>query len=328
MKSRAFITLLLLLSFVSAFSQAFQSASFSPELAKLLRDGKYTTIGDFNQYSIAPVSKTMVNGVIKYGYVNREGKEVIPMIYDNITNFDKFGLAIASEKLKMCFDPTSEKCQADVIYDYRGKIVFGKANQMIKLKIMDTLMRKSFIVVKSLTSYKDKEGEIGYNLVRKDSLKAVSSDLLNYFEIVGKNEILVKSKERAWTVDYSGNEVFNLKYKDIACASEGVYGVKYNNNKYGFVDRKGRILASFDYESISPFRNGLSVVSKGTNKMGVITPLNAQIAPCVFKLAEFRDGFYFLTEESGETYTLDSEGNCFSNCNKFEKLLKRENMKK
>jgi hypothetical protein len=328
MKLTILFTILNIFISFSSFTQVFHASAFSAELSKSLAEGKYTTIGEFNEFGIAPVSKTMVNGVIKWGFVNRDGKEIIPMIYDAITAFDKFGLAVASEKLKMCFDLTSEKCQADVIYDFKGNIVFGKANQMIKLKVMDTLLRASLIVIKSLTSYQDKAGEIGYNLVRKDSLKAISNELLNYYQVVANNEILIKSKGKAWTIDFSGKDIFTLKFKDIVCASEGVYGVQYQNDKYGFVDKKGRILASFDYESISPFKNGLSIVSKGIDKMGIITKFNAQIAPCTFRLVEFRDNFYYLTEENGQTYTLNNNGDCMSNCEKFNKLLKKENAKK
>ena len=60
-------------------------------------------------------------------------------------------------------------------------------------------------------------------------------------------------------IDTSGRVVAKPAYKEMLYSTEGLYGVKFDNGKYGFIDKKDKVQIAFDYDEIRPFNNGLAV---------------------------------------------------------------------
>lgn len=99
-----------------------------------------------------------------------------------------------------------------------------------------------------------------------------------YFEGLA---IVKGSSGKQWTIDESGNTVFELPdgYSFESVFNEGMAVVKNMNEKYGYVDTKGNITIMCQYTDAQPFINGKAVVKKneqyGTiNKKGeyIINP--------------------------------------------------------
>jgi WG containing repeat len=126
-------------------------------------------------------------------------------------------------------------------------------------------------------------------------------------------------------IDYAGKYIIKPTYKEILHVSEGLFGVKYDNNKLGYVDRKGKVQIPFEYSDIKPFQGGLAIVAKG-GKFGIITKFSAKIAPCVFKeITPMAGGNFELVDASSTKYILNSNGDCQTNCAKFDDIRKKAN---
>jgi hypothetical protein len=299
---------------------------------KVIIEPAFTALGNFNQYGLVSACKTISNGAIKCGYIKYDGTEIIPINYDEVANYNKFGLVVVKENIKNCSIP-SGSCRADMVYDKNGSLVIGKTNEVapigIKYITTDTIFNGNFNVIKTYNPLKNGEDmPVEYNLVDRNSYKRVTQ--LSYASIKKYDTNLlfpVKKDEKWGLIDTSGRVVAKPAYKDIMISTEGLYGVKYDNNKYGFIDKKGKIQIAFDYDEVRPFNNGLSIVSKGAGKLGVINRFNAKIAPCYFAEVNILPATkqFELLDASGNKFILNSNGDCVTNCTKFDEIRKLAN---
>jgi hypothetical protein len=81
-----------------------------------------------------------------------------------------------------------------------------------------------------------------------------------------------------------------------------------------------------EYQSLEPFSNGLAVASKGVNQVGLINKFNAKVAPCIFSTVSLDSGGnYDLTDSSQNKFKLNKQGDCLSNCAKFDEVRSKVN---
>ena len=307
----------------------------NPEL-KVVIEPVYSTLGNFNQYGLVAACRSGMNGAnngaSKCGFIKFDGTEVIPINFDEVAQFNKFGLVVVRENLKNCSLP-SGNCRADMIYDKNGNLVVGKTNEAapigIKYITTDTLFNGSFVAIKTYNPLKNgDEMPVEYNLIEKNTLKRVTTQSYISIKRYDSNLLFPVLKDGKWgLIDTTGKIVAKPTYKDIMITTEGLYGVKYDNNKYGFIDKKGKVQIAFDYDEVRPFNNGLSIVSRGQGKLGVINRFNAKIAPCYFAEVNILPATkqFELLDSSGNKFVLNSNGDCVTNCTKFDEIRKLAN---
>ncbi len=307
----------------------------NPEL-KVVIEPIYSSLGNFNQYGLVAACRAGVNGANngtnKCGYIKFDGSEIVPINFDEVAQFNKFGLVVVKENLKNCSLPAGN-CRADMIYDKNGNLVIGKTNEVapigIKYITTDTLFNSSFIAIKTFNPQKNGDDmPVEYNLVERNSLKRITSQSYISIKRYDSNLMFPVLKDGKWgLIDTTGKIVAKPAYKDIMITTEGLYGVKYDNNKYGFIDKKGKVQIAFDYEEVRPFNNGLSIVSRGQGKLGVINRFNAKIAPCYFAEVNILPATkqFELLDASGNKFVLNSNGDCVTNCTKFDEIRKLAN---
>jgi WG containing repeat len=299
---------------------------------KVVIEPAYSSLGSFNQYGLVSACKMNANGSNKCGFIKYDGSEIIPINFDEVANFNKFGLVVVKENAKNCSIP-SGNCRVDMVYDKNGNLVIGKTNEVapigIKYITTDTIFNGSFNVVKTLNPLKNgDEMPIEYNLVDRNSFKRVTQTSYASIKKYDSNLLFPVLKDAKWgLVDTSGKVVAKPTYKDIMISTEGLYGVKFDNSKYGFIDKKGKVQIAFDYDEVRPFNNGLSIVSKGVGKLGVINRFNAKIAPCYFAEVNILPATkqFELLDASGNKFILNSNGDCVTNCTKFDEIRKLAN---
>ncbi len=289
----------------------------------------YTSIGTFNGYGLAQACKTFGEKGLKCGYINFDGTEVIPILYDKVEDFGAYGIVSVTQNLTNCSKPVGN-CQADLVYDRFGRIVLDKTNPEapvgIRYVVTDTLLASTLIAIKTLTPLDSKDTEIGYNLVDKGNFKRFTSEAYKTVKRFDKQHLAFEKTGKWGLLDFQGKEAIKPNYDEIVCFTEGLYGVKYNNGKYGFVNKSEKVQVTFEYNEIRPFKNGLSIVSKGTNKFGMINKFNAKIAPCMFKDIKETDHGYELTDVSNNLYVMNANGDCTSaNSVKFYDLIRKAN---
>ena len=96
------------------------------------------------------------------------------------------------------------------------------------------------------------------------------------------------------------------------------------------MDKKGKPQINYEYDEIKQtFRLGYAIVSNGKNKVGLINKFNAKVVPLQFKNIVLNDNKkYEITDIDGTTvYILNENGDCETNCLKFEELRKAANAK-
>lgn len=303
---------------------------------KVVIEPVFNTLGKFNQYGLVSACKAGVNGtnngVNKCGYIKFDGTEIVPINFDEVAQYNKYGLVVVKENVNNCSIP-SGNCQVDIIYDKNGNLVIGKTNEAapigIKYITTDTLFNGNFVAIKTFNPLKNgDEMPVEYNLIEKNSLKRITIQSYISIKRYDSNLLFPVLKDGKWgLIDTTGKIVAKPAYKDIMITTEGLYGVKYENNKYGFIDKKGKVQIAFDYDEVRPFNNGLSIVSKGLGKLGVINRYNAKIAPCYFAEVNILPVTkqFELLDTSGNKFILNSNGDCVTNCTKFDEIRKLAN---
>lgn len=84
------------------------------------------------------------------------------------------------------------------------------------------------------------------------------------------------------------------------------------NGKWGYVDRKDRVIVPYIYDHASDFSNGRACVgigTKGNRKYGYVDREGNVVIPLVYdRSAEFIDGNAYVTRD-GKQGTIDKDGN-------------------
>ena len=166
----------------------------------------------------------------KYGYIDKTGREVIPLKFDDAGNFSN-GLAPVDLNYKYGF---IDKTGGEVIpfkYDWARKFSEGLAQ----------------VVLNGKFGYIDKTGREVIPLKYDEAY-----DFEEGLAIVGLNK-------KYGFIDKTGKEVIPVKYDYANDFEEGLAQVKLNN-KYGFIDKTGREVIPCKYDDVSDFKRGLADV--------------------------------------------------------------------
>lgn len=261
----------------------------------------YQKIEEFNQFGLAKVFKKE-NGD-NFGYIDFTGKEIIQSVYTDIGQFSRFGLVIANNSKK-----------ESTLFDYKGNVILPVAAG-VSVSVSDSLFAPNVLIIRLSAS----NNLTRFHLLDKKAMKILTHET---YEGVGRfGNYFMFQKDNKWgLMERNGQEFLKPQYEDFLFESENIIGVKYANEKFGYIDKKGKIKGTFDYQTITPFQNGLAVVSKGNGKTGVINSFNAKIIPLVFKNIS-RENSVFVVDDASERYIIDREGNCLENCEKYNKIL-------
>ncbi|MBE5822301.1 MAG: DUF3298 domain-containing protein [Clostridiales bacterium] len=222
------------------------------------------------------MAKVIKNG--KYGYINRNGKEVIPCIYDYAYTFSEGFARVCKDDKWVYIDKEGNEIIFDdyeYIYDFNN----GMARFMKDDKF-------GFINAK------------GENIISINNL---------YDEVSDFNEGLAAvKKDNKWGyIDENGNEVISFIYDSAYTFSEGMAKV-IKDGKCGYINRNGNEVVSCIYDKIErindeyfkvleikelPYKdvNGNNVKSR---HYGIIKITGEEIIPCEY------DDIVYLAEEN------------------------------
>lgn len=234
-------------------------------------DSRFEEVGNFHE-GLATVKKNK-----KMGFINEEGKIVIPLVYDYADYFAE-GLAYVVTKTEPYTSVVS------FIDKTNTKILTLKGYEAYSRQFHDGLF-----AVKNSDGwgYIDRSGRT----VIKNQYSACGKDFDNGFATVG---VWVGSGTKYGIIDRSGKEIFPLKYFDISDGfAEGIFCVKEitgTNFKFGAVDKSGKIIVPFIYDRTRNIGNGLISVDND-DKSGAVNALNKIIIPIKYDLmGRFSEG--------------------------------------
>jgi len=271
-------------------------ASFYDGLASVEFDGKWGFI-DKNGNEVIKCKYDEVSNFSEgmaaasfdkwWGYIDKQGNEVIPFMYSIANDFHE---GLASVGLG---NPFEQKLPKDHEYGYLNK----KGDLIIKVKggadvFSDGLAKIGFIFN---CEYIDKTGTI--IIPRKYYRSGDFSEGKAY--ICKKKGIIVK-KEKYGFMDKHGNEIIKCIYESAGDFSEGFAPVK-KDGKYGFINHAGIEVISFEFDFATPFSEDLASIEIN-GKYGFIDKKGFNTIPCEYDSVEdFHEGLasVWLNEKCG-----------------------------
>lgn len=206
----------------------------------------------------------------KYGFIDRNGKVVIPIKYDFITGIiDGWGIFKREEHQGLLNSKGQEKKFIHDKYELRGYYYEG------------TIVYK----------YLKKEG------IMDSNFKEITPPNFDYIGNFHEGLVRFKIGNKWGFLDENGKIVIEPKFDSEYDFSEGYASVSIGE-KYGIINPKGEYLIEPKFSYISSFHEGLAVVEED-GKKGFINKNAEWVVPPVFdKLNSYKDGvFTFAIEE-------------------------------
>jgi hypothetical protein len=207
----------------------------------------------------APIFRD-VAGKPKWGFVDRQGKEVIPVRFEEVRSFHE-GLAPAREGARWGYLDREGKWAIAPQFD-DGDYFFSQRARVVK------------------------EGKAGF--IGVDGTWAIQP---TYEQAQRFSEELaaVSGKRLCGFVDAAGSVVIPLKFQDVRSFREGLAAAAIGL-RYGFIDKEGTWVVQPQFESAEDFHEGLAAVSKD-GRFGFIDRAGKTVIPFQFDEARpFSDG--------------------------------------
>ncbi|MGE5329656.1 MAG: WG repeat-containing protein [Deltaproteobacteria bacterium] len=223
----------------------------------------------------------------KCGFVDKTGKEVIELKYDDVYSFSE-GLAVAVKDKQWGF------------IDKTGK-------EVIQLKYNNaySFHQGLAVVVKD-----NKWGFI--NKSDKEVIELKYHDAYSFDE-----DLAVVVKDNKWGyIDITGKEVIGLKYDDAYSFNEGL-AVVVKDGKWGFIDKTGKEVIGLKYDDAYSFNEGLAIAVKD-NKWGFIDKTGKEVIELKYdNVYEFVEGIAMVAKD-GRAFYIDKEGKEVAQSNDLE----------
>jgi serine/threonine protein kinase len=198
-----------------------------------------------------------------FGFTDGKGNEIIPCIYDDVTNNFSEGFAQVKKDGKWGFIDKTGKEVIPCIYDEVGGFLEG-------LAIVNKNEKYGFI------------NKIG---------KEVVPLIYDYVEGFSEGFARVEKNGKYGFIDKIGKEVIPCIYDYVeGFSSEGFARVE-KNGKWGFINKIGKEVIPCIYDGVLWYFNGLANVEKN-GKWGLIEKSGKEVIPCIYD-----EGFGFDPED-------------------------------
>ena len=237
----------------------------------------------------------------KFGVVNQNGMEIIPVKYKTILQYSETLIYYLSEDDIWRYN------------DYNAKIINVKAKHEIYTDDIASLLNKNRNSIMVHLSEDDfKLGFVSFN-VHNDFY---GTYIVNTRKIIKNASYIddikmffIEKDGKYGIADIYGNHIVSYKYDELNYAGNGLIRAELNS-RYGFIDTKGNIVISFDYEIASDFLEGFALVMKN-NKWGVIDKSGSIVVPITHNnnIIITDSGIIILEEEDifGCKYTIHNK---------------------
>lgn len=193
----------------------------------------------------------------KYGFIDKTGKEVIPLKYDNAFDFSE-GLALVWLNEKCGYIDKTGKEVIPIKYDWCGSF-----SEDLALVVLDDKW-----------GYIDKTGKEIIPLRNDYNCSRVYGFFAEGFTMIKTDN---HSKEKWGYMDKTGKNITPIKYDSADYFHEGLAKVEINK-KRGYIDKTGKEIVPliYDYVYASNFNESVVIV-RLNDKWGIMkNPLNSE----------------------------------------------------
>jgi hypothetical protein len=91
--------------------------------------------------------------------------------------------------------------------------------------------------------------------------------------------------------------------------SNGFAPVQDDNDKWGFIDKTGRVVIPCQWKAVYSFQEGLAPVQDDNNKWGVIDMTGKIVIPCQWSYADFYQQGELFLEDGDDLYFVEKTEN-------------------
>ena len=242
------------------------------------------------------VAKVKLKG--KYGYINKKGDVVIPLIYDEIENCNiwndsrlkvkinnKYGFyyKTGQEVVPPVYDDINLFVDdLAVVISFGKKGLINRTGKEIVPPVYDKI--ESFVDDLAVVVSNGKKGLI--NRTGKEIVPPVYDEIGGFVDDLAG--VIVNGKKGF--INRTGQEVVPPTYEVTGYYFSGMEKVGLNG-KYGFIDKTGKVAIPIMYDHIGEFQNNLAPV-KSKGKFGYINKEGEVIIPLKYDDAEdFVNGY-------------------------------------
>ena len=232
----------------------------------------------------------------KYGFVDLNGEEIIPLIYDYADDFRE-GLALVEVNNEYGFIDKEGKvvipfrnhewCKgfSEGLASFRVSGKYGFINKKGKWEIVTMFDNaEQFEQGVSIASIDNK-----YGVIDKKGKTIIPFKYEYMRRGYNRNFFEVKLHNKYGIINGNGDIIIPIKYDYIdhhinldSDTSKMLISVG-RNHKYGFVDKIGKEVIPLLYDSVDDFEHGLAVVEVNT-KYGVIDEKGSLVVPLIYDL--------------------------------------------
>ena len=284
-----------------------------------IHKASYDHIGEFDAHGFSLVRQSD-----KFGIMLEDGSFILPVKFESLQRLSKVSLIIAG--------PVEGEYQ---IFDFEGKekgrIVLPDCSKK-KIEIIDMVGNDKYFEIRAcdLSNLMDKNS---YELQVGAFYKEKQEVIPGYYLIKNvKDQWAVYNRKRQLVfgpfdeVIYLGDQYFKVRTK--------MWNSLGKKSDVGIIDLQGKVVVDYKYHQILEYRNQLAIVQKGTGRFdyGVVNLFGAEIIPPIFKAVKFTDlnqlEVTALNSVSNsryidETFIIDDKGNCLTNCEHYNTLLRK-----
>ena len=242
----------------------------------------------------------------KYGFIDRNGKTVIPLNYDRPYHnhpYSGFSSGSFNQGLTLV-----NKNNSFGIINSKGDVVLD-----IEYKKFTPIQSKF-----SATNY-IKFSNTHYTGIINTKGKIIIPVKYNSVEFISEHLILAKeSQDTHWASHHiyrlEGKKLLSRCYYKYPFGKDGLAGIT-DDGKTGYINKQGKIVIPIQYRSGGPFKQGLARVEKRKGKHGYIDVLGNIAIPFEYYYAyDFSDGKAMVKKKKGDFFYINSKGECVKNC--------------
>ena len=246
-----------------------------------------------------------------FGYINRLGEEVIPLIYKYATPFQEDYAAVLTELDVWIFIDRQGQRISKRVYDkvkgfkdgmaavlnYRKwGYINNEGIEIIPIEYTDVLSFSESLAGVRLDNawgYIDKNGEI--------VIKFIYDEVSDFYDSIAR----VKKGSKYHIINKKG-ERLSKEYDEISFGMNGIAKVFIRDSGYGYIDvKKGEVIPCI-YEEINSYRD--KIRAKYGNKCGIIDSNNKVIIPFEYDAPFiFRSGYSWVKKNNKWGY-INSQG--------------------
>lgn len=280
---------------------------------------KYEKLNNFHE-GLAAVQH---NGL--WGYIDKEGNEVIPCQYESAEDFNNSRAIVSKGGLYGCIDTKGNEVvpfEYGWIHHYTDYFTVNKDYKNIHgCGYLDNDGKEiAPCIYSTISPFSD-----GLSRVRKDDLygfidkqgKEVVPCKYEYAEVFSDGLALIEREGLYGFIDKQGNEVIHCKFTYAHSFSEGLAAVQMADadgiSKVGYIDSKGNETIHCIYnvaDGMHPFSKGIAVVMDEQGFLGGVDAKGKEILPFVYGDIQVFDNVIVTREATSQSYRLlDKTGN-------------------